>query len=83
MVSKALIQKYKDKVHAALKDFDYTIDNCSRETPRAVARLLNELEDAVNANVLHIEEEKKYKKLVSDRVIQFEKKCGCNKRIIV
>lgn len=79
MVSKALIERHKDKVHTALKDLDYTVNNCSKETPRAVARVLNELEDAVKDNVLNVEEENAYKKIMSDRIIQFEKKCSCNK----
>lgn len=79
MVSKELIQRYKDKVHAALKDFEYTVDNCSKETPRAVARVLNELEISVINNVLDIDEEKGYKQIVSDRITQFEKRCNCNK----
>ena len=86
MVSKELIQRYKDniqrykdKAHNALEDFEYAVDNCSKETPRTVARVLDALEDAVNNNALYIEEEKGYKTLISDRIIQFEKKCGCNK----
>lgn len=79
MSSKALIERHKDNVHTALRDLDYTVDKCSKETPRAVSKALNTLRDAVEDHVLYAEEENAYKKIIYDGIMQFEKKCGCNK----
>ncbi len=79
MVFKELIQKHKDRVNIALEDLDSAIYRCSKETPRAVASALYELESAVDNNVLHKDEESAYKRLISDRITQFEKTCNCSK----
>ncbi len=82
MVTKfeTLIKRHKEKVHTALSDLEYTINNCSKETPRTVARAMDALRNAVNDNVLYAEEENSYKRLISDHIKQFEEKCICNKK---
>lgn len=82
MVSKCLIKIHKEKVHDAINKLDYAVNNCGKETPRAVKRAMDALEDAVNDNVLRAEEENSYKKIISDYVKRFESGCGCvsNKR---
>ncbi len=78
--SKTLIERHKEKVHTALSDLEYTVNNCSKETPRTVARAMDALRNAVNDNVLYAEEENSYKKVISDHIKQFEKNCICNKK---
>lgn len=75
---KALIERHKNKVHTALNDLELATNNCSNETPRAVAEALNDLREAVNDNVLYVEEENSYKIIISNNIKQFEEKCGCN-----
>lgn len=75
---KALIEMHKEKVHTALKDLELATNNCSKDTPRAVAKILNALREAVNDNVLYVEEENSYKIIISNNINQFEEKCGCN-----
>lgn len=75
---KALIGRHKEEVHAALKDLEFATNNCNRETPRAVAKALNTLREAVNDDVLYVEEENSYKMIISNNIKQFEENCGCN-----
>ena len=38
VTSKYLIKRHKDNVHTALKDLEYAVNKCSKETPRTVAK---------------------------------------------
>lgn len=78
--SKILIERHKEKVHTTLSDLGYAVNNCSKETPRTVARAMDALRNASNDNVLYAEEENSYKKLISDHIKQFEEKCTCNEK---
>lgn len=75
--SKSRIEKHKNKVHAALENLEYAVNNCSKEVPRTVGRAMDALIAAVDDNVLYAEEENSYKKIISDHVKNFEHNCKC------
>lgn len=75
---KALIESHNEKVHKSLEELRLAANNCSKETPRAVANALGTLREVVDDNVLYVEEENSYKKVISGMIKQFENKCGCN-----
>jgi hypothetical protein len=74
---KALIESHKEKVHKSLEELGLATNNCSKETPRAVANALGALREAVDENVLYVEEENSYKKVISGMIKDFEENCGC------
>ncbi len=78
--SKTRIEIHKDKVHTALNDLEYAVNNCSKEVPRTVGRAMNALKEASDDNVLYAEEYNAYRRRISDLVERFEKGCSCNQR---